>query len=209
MLSSRLEAPSFVAMLDYPSDFHLGSEFALERGRLQSPYVETGGGLLTVRVVGVVAEVAELVENIVVLVCPGHEYPVARSLFAKQFQVLQRVLSRDRELPGSSRTVANVMAWVEGETDRPFDGIVYLRIQIADGVVRNLDASTCVALDEISRSLGDEAPILRGFFDVLEPGALVMCNVEPFRADWSLDTNTFDRMYGLISVATSRLFRSG
>ncbi|KAJ7640381.1 hypothetical protein DFH06DRAFT_1137837 [Mycena polygramma] len=204
--------PSFVSELDYLRDFSLGTEFPVDHGRLQTWYLDNDGKLLKIRIIGVVAESVQLnagALQLVLLVAPGPEYPAARSIYARQVQALKTVIERDKCLPTTSRTIDVELHWVLGKDD-PLDCAIYIRIQTPDNVMiqTNVDVSIFMSNDELTDAVAGEAPLVSGEVLTIAEGALLMCVVEPFRVDSPVDADAFERMYGLISVGTSRIFRS-
>ncbi|KAJ7660684.1 hypothetical protein DFH06DRAFT_1127888 [Mycena polygramma] len=185
--------PSFVSELDYLRDFSLGPEFSDEHGRLQSWYIDNDEKLLKFRIFGVVAETVLLNDGAL---------QVRSAPLQGRFTSARSKLCRPCLLGTKSRRVSEEVSWVLGSAD-PLECAICVRIQSQDNVMSNIDVVAFRGKDELTIAIAEEAPLVSGDFQTVDRGALLMCVAEPLRVDYAADSGELERMYGLVSSASS------
>ncbi|KAJ7471239.1 hypothetical protein B0H11DRAFT_1919800 [Mycena galericulata] len=199
-----------VRSLALMSELPVGHETTLQYGRILSLYVGDGGDPL----------------QTLVLVAPDENYPVTRGIFHQQTLVLDQVHDKDRL--DMSRRILSQELWSQGPAGF-CNGLVFVRV--TEGTVKVKQAArppTLVAyiqqtrVDLSFRQIENfhpfdneiyKIPAVTGQIESLARGALVICNVTPFRIDLPIPNTpvtqaVFSRAYGLNAVDTVRIFKS-
>ncbi|KAJ6602602.1 hypothetical protein DFH09DRAFT_1068985 [Mycena vulgaris] len=114
--SPSLAMTQFLSSLGLVFNFALGPKCALHDGHVPNHYVDAVSGFpLDLLLIGVVADIFQLDEGMLVLAAPNLGSPVVRTKFGQQLHVLDEVLVRERL--DTTRCTFNKLLWSQGSAE--------------------------------------------------------------------------------------------
>ncbi|KAJ6478177.1 hypothetical protein C8R47DRAFT_1219713 [Mycena vitilis] len=199
----------FLAGLNAQTDMVLGPLESSDNGRIVHHYTDREHKRGQVIVVGALAAVVDRKNEPKVLVLNVPKgikgsFPVIRSIFRRQLEILDNILHRERAVV--ERFVINQELWSQG----PTEGNIYIRVS-DETRIDTFDLSG--KPDHPFNILHEEVQITPHVIAPVPNGSILMCYALPFRADVPehpspSPTTLFARSYGLHASHIVQLYRT-
>ncbi|KAJ7603770.1 hypothetical protein DFH06DRAFT_1151648 [Mycena polygramma] len=179
-------------------------------GRVLQIYLDTQHNPCRVLVLGMLLHVSSLDDglDLITLVLPAEESPVARQMFRDQHALLEQLM--DDGDSSVIRAVVSKQLWSQGSPDLP--GII-IYVRVSRGTVLDVSDLSAVDASHEFAAFRPEVPAVRGSTGVLVKGALLACEVDMFRVDIPLFSPAglpqaiFTRTYGLNAAKAVRFVK--